>query len=257
MKTSTLVIVCGLLGAVGGFAQTAPVRTTPKPIAPTLPAYPAALTDTGKNGAATIDVLVKADGTVADPLIKSADDEAFAAAAIATVTTWHFEPGTLDNVPADMRVAIPFKFAAPPEQQLNVRFKRKVFQSITEPVMEARDYGRKLKLKNDVDPVYPRALLKSRVTEKVEVAFVVAPDGTTLNPTIVGRHRKEFVMAALTAVVRSTYQPLVKDGKGVYVSTSRTFKIEPPVRRSRGGEGGDFGGDPGGGGGGNPEPGGG
>jgi len=236
-----------MLGAAGAFAQ-GTARTSPKPIAPTMPAYPAALTDTGKSGAATIDLLVQADGTVADPRVKSSDDEAFATAAIAAVTTWQFAPGTRDGVAADMRVAIPFKFAAPAEQRMNALFKRKVFRPIDEPVIEAQDYGKKLKLKDEVEPVYPRGLKGPTKTEKVQVAFVIAPDGTTLNPTVVGQPRQEFVLSALTAVVRTTYAPPVKDGRGVYVSTSRTLKIEPPVRRHSGGGDDDFGGGGGGGG---------
>jgi len=257
MKKSAFPLLCCLLGAACGLAQT-PVRTPPKSVKTPTPGYPAALTDTGKNGAALIDVLIKADGSVTDPRVKFADDDAFAAAAMGIVTKWRFEPGTRDGVPADMRVAIPFKFSAPLEQQLNAMFKRKVYVDLTETVLDDKTYGKKLKLKDDVPPVYPRTLLRSRVEEKVQVSFVIAPNGTTLNPVIVGKPRKEFILPALAAIARCTYAPPVKDGHGVYVATRRTLEIEPPARRGGGGGGGgggdfggsgDFGGraDPGGG----------
>jgi len=253
MKATFRFLICAFVSAAGALAQT-PARTNPKPVGTPLPAYPEALFDTGKSGGASIDVLVKADGSVADARVKSADDDAFAVAAMAVVGNWRFEPGTREGVAADMRVVIPFKFAAPAEQQLNVIFKRKVYQKLTEPVLEAKDYGQKLKLKTEAPPVYPRALAGSGTVEKVQVTFVVAPDGTTLNPVITGQPRKEFILSALTAVVHSVYEPPVKDGKGVYVSASRTLRIEPPARAKRGGRGGgDGGGDFGGGGGIDPD----
>lgn len=241
MKTIPIVLLCGLLGAASGFAQ-APARTNPKPVTTPKPDYPAALADTGKSGTASINVLVKADGTTAELQIKSADDPAFAEAAMAALVNWRFEPGTRDGVAADMRVAIPFKFVPPREQQLNALLKRKVFRPITEEVIATKDYGKKLKFKDEVDPVYPRTLMKSREVGKVEVAFIVGTDGKPLNPSIVGEVRKEFILPALVAVANSVYVPPVKDGKPVLVSTTRTLKIEPPIRRRGGGGGDDFGG---------------
>jgi len=79
-------------------------------------------------------------------------------------------------------VSLSFKFQEPFEAQVNRLSNRKVYTTIDEPVLSDKEYGKKLKEKNKAEAQYPRNLLRSGITEKVEVEFVVAPDGTTLTP---------------------------------------------------------------------------
>jgi TonB family protein len=217
--------------------------TPPKPVTTPSPGYPAELTDTGISGQAVLTFVVKADGSVADPAVKSADQPAFGTAAAAAVANWKFEPGVRDGTPVDLKVTQQFRFQAPFEQQVNARFGRKVFTKVEEPVLDQKAYGKKPKVKKNVTPAYPRSLARSGVSEKVQVEFTVAPDGTTLNPKIVGdvKH-KEFVMPAFEAVALTTYEPPVKDGKGVYVAANTTLRFEEPVQERGGGGGGRRGG---------------
>src|SRR5688500_7966452 len=83
-----LACFASVLIAVGVHAA----QTAPKPLETPSPGYPAALTDTGTSGTATIEVVVKPDGTVGDAQLKAADHEAFGEAALVAVKKWRFEP---------------------------------------------------------------------------------------------------------------------------------------------------------------------
>ena len=235
-------------------------QTAPKVLETPSPGYPAVLADTGTSGTATVEVLVKSDGSVGDATLKSADHQAFGEAALEAVKKWRFEPATLDGSPVEKRVTVPFKFAAPATQVLNAKFNRKVFQEIPERVLTAKEYGKKLKPTKPLKPAYPAAAKGKEAS--VQVKFVVAPDGTTLNPEILGKPPKEFLVPAILTVAGAAYEPPQKDGKGVYVEVTTKIAFEPPQRGRRGGGGagggggggGDFGGGGfGGGGGGNPD----
>jgi len=230
-------------------------KVNPKPLSTPMPVYPQELIEAGVDfaGQAVITFTVKADGTVGDAVVTAADQPIFGKVAQEAVLTWKFQPGTLDGVPVDRKVSMPFRFQEPFEVRVNRLSNRKVYTTIEEPVLTEKDYGKKLKEKAKVVVPYPRNLLRSGLTEKVEVEFVVAPDGTTLNPKIAKKPaQQEFTNAAITAIVKATYEPPIKDGKPVYVATTKTLSIEEPEqdRGDRGGRGGGGGGGRGGGGGG-------
>ena len=139
MTTRALTLLAAGLFA---FASVHAAQTAPKPLETVSPGYPAALNDTGLGGAATIDLVVKADGTVADARVKSADHEAFGQAALMAVQKWKFEPATVDGAPVDKKVTVPFNFVAPIAHQMNAKLKRRVFQPLTEPVLSLKQYGK-------------------------------------------------------------------------------------------------------------------
>ena len=74
--------------------------TIATPVGTPSPGYPAVLTDTGTSGTATIDVVVRTDGTVGDAKVKSGDNDAFGEAALSAVKKWRFEPATMKGAPA-------------------------------------------------------------------------------------------------------------------------------------------------------------
>jgi hypothetical protein len=168
-------------------------------------------------------------------------------------------------VPVDQAASVPFHFVAPFEQTINAVAKRKVFVALPEPAVSDKDFpAKKLKIKKAARLNYPRALMNSDVEEKVSVKFVVAPDGMTLNPQVIGAKHKEFEVPAIQAIAAMSYEPPLKDGKPVYVETTTVLAFERPEFGGRGGGGeggrrrggggmgggGGFGGEGGGGGGG-------
>lgn len=247
------------LAPISALAQKVP----PKPLETPSPGYPEELTDTGLSGRAEVDIVVKADGSVGEALLGMADHRAFGKKALAVVKTWKFTPGTQNGQPADMKVAIPFNFNPPADQQINAIAKRKVFVELPQPAIPQAQYGAKLKVKREPNLSYPRNVRGDRKDERVEVKFVIAPDGTTLNPEVVGSPRKEFVTPALIAIANTHYEPVAKGGQPVYVETTKTLKFSEdrggrgfPNDMGGGGGGGGrgFGGGGGGGGGGGDGP---
>ena len=229
-------LMCCILFACASVSDAQTI--SPKPLNAPSPGYPEELIDTGFSGRAEVDVTVKTDGTVTDAQLGMATHRAFGRAAMAAVKAWKFEPGQRDGVVADARVSIPFQFSAPLDQQVNALAKRKVFMALPEPALTQKDYGKKLKVTRPARPVYPRGMAGPSRDVTVQVNFIVAPDGRTLNPSVAGNPPPEFVAPALLAVAQMAYAPPLKNGAGVYVET--TTKLE--FTNERGGFGGDGGG---------------
>jgi periplasmic protein TonB len=234
--TKTLIRTLCLAGSLacvpfGARAQSVP----PKMLTAPEPSYPVALTDTGLVGDAEVDLTVKTDGSVGNVELAVATKREFGKALLAAVKSWRFAPATRDGVPVEMQVTIPFVFTPPNEQVVNAVMKRKVFVKLPTPAISQKDYGEKLKVKTDFRPIFPRSLASMHDEVTVEVNFVVAPDGTTLNPTIVGSPLKEFILPALVAVARASYEPPTKDGQPVYVETSTKLDFDNYVQSGGGG----------------------
>jgi len=76
-----------------------------------------------------------------------------------------------------------------------------VFGQIPETALTDKEYPtKKLKVKKPARPVYPRTLMGTNVEEKVQVKFVVGPDGNPLNPSVVSVKHKDFEASAIQAV---------------------------------------------------------
>ena len=209
----------------------------PKPVTFPSPKYPTELVDTGTSGEATIDVTIKADGSVSNPVLKSADHPAFGTEAMAVIEQWKFTPGTRDGTPIDMRVALPFQFRAPFDQKINAMAKRKVYLTLPEPVLTQKEYRSKLKVKTKARPQYPKSLAKSGVKEDVKVKFVVTPEGTVVNPQFEKEPNVQLLVPSIAAIAMMTYEPPVKDKKGVYVEATETLHFEEPPPAPPGGRG--------------------
>lgn len=250
MKTLLSLVLASFLSVSLWAEESKP--TPPKPLEGPKPVYPAELEDTGRKGSALISLTVEADGSVSNAVIKSADDPAFGQAALSAIQGWRFEPARKNDQAVALRIDIPFNFSPPPTQMINAMFKRKVFRAIDDPIVPQKELSKRLKAVKKLTPQYPPALMRARVYEKVSVSFIVAPDGTTLNPEILGTPRKELVLPTLVAINQATYEPPMKDGKPVYALVTTEIRFTPPAPRGGGGSGGrgGGGGDGGGGGGG-------
>jgi TonB family protein len=220
------------LGASTAAAQ----KVSPKPAVTPSPGYPEELTDTGLNGQAEVDITVKADGSVTDAQLAMATHRAFGRVALAAVKEWKFEPGQKDGVAVDVKVGVPFRFTAPPNQQVNAYARRKVFVDLPSAALTQKDFGAKLKVKQPARPMYPRTGQGPGRDVTVQVNFVVGPDGHTLNPTVPTDAPKDFVIPALQAVAMMTYEPPLKAGQPVYVEA--TTKLEFTNERGGGFDGG-------------------
>ncbi len=86
-----------------------------KPFLSLPPEYPPALRKANIKGQAVISIRIRTNGSVADPVVKSATDPAFGQAALAAVRLWRFLPRVKHGQPVETKVELPFVFA-PPEQ---------------------------------------------------------------------------------------------------------------------------------------------
>lgn len=220
-----LAFIATLLAA----ALLAAADTPPKVATTVNPGYPEELTDTGLNGSALVNVLVKADGTVGTVTLKSADHPAFGAAAVGAVQGWTFQPATRDGQAIDRMVAIPFKFEPPIEQVINATLHRRVYQKLPAPALTREQFGADPVVRRLTPPGYPQALAGTGAEGDVQVRFVIGPDGSTFNPTVLGQPRKEFVVPAIASIAYTAYEPPLKDGQGVYVEATATLHFADPT----------------------------
>jgi TonB family protein len=156
---------------------------------------------------------------------------------MAAIREWTFEPAKQDGTPINYKVSVPFRFQAPFDQTINAMARRKVFAAVPETPLTDKEFPtKKLKVKRPVRPQYPRALMGSNPEEKVQVKFVVDPEGNTLNPSIITPPKnKEFEAAAIQAVALMSYEPPRKDGKPVYVEVTMAIDFEAPQMGFEGG----------------------
>lgn len=202
--------------------------TPPRPIESPSPGYPAELEDSGVSGRAIVNLTITVNGDVENPVLKSADHAAFGAAAMAVIDRWKFEPAQRDGQPVAIKVDLPLVFDAPVGQQINHLLKRKVFRDVPEKPMNVKEYGTRPKPTKPGRMIYPKTLAGSGVTASVTVRFVVAPDGTTLNPDPQGDVRPEFLLPAIMAIATTGYEPLMKDGKPVYLELTTKLEFAEP-----------------------------
>ena len=246
MKSPLLLASLLAVASATAFAQ----NVNPKPKSATMASYPQELTDTGLNGAVEVDVTVMTDGSVANPQLAMATHRAFGRVAMETVSTWKFEPGMENGKAVERRVTIPFHFTAPPQQAVTAAVKRKVFVSLTEPVLGEADFpAKKLKVKRPITAIFPPGYRPKNPEETMQVKFVVGPDGQTFNPTVINSKNKELDMYAMFAVADASFEPPMKDKKPVYVEVTQTITFTSGFSGGGGNRGGG-GGSRGGGGGG-------
>ena len=85
----------------------------PKPLFGPTPEYPGKLAKAKLTGAVLVHCTVRANGAVADPVVKSATDPAFGEAALTAVRLWRFIPRIKNGRPTDTAVDLPLSFAPP------------------------------------------------------------------------------------------------------------------------------------------------
>lgn len=222
MKVSLLSLIFLSSGLLVGVTPVSAGRTQPTPRHTPAPVYPASLEDTGKNGVATIRFTVSATGAVEAPEVVSADDPAFAEAALVVLPEWRFDPATRDGVAVATKVELPFQFKAPVEQQFNALLGRKVFLRLpaTTRVLTPTEYGERLRRLNRVPPVLPNSLKGRDITEVVRVRCIIDTEGFVINPELVELPAiPQLAAPALMAAAMTRFAPPRQLTRPVHVST--------------------------------------
>jgi periplasmic protein TonB len=76
---------------------------------------------------------------------------------------------------------------------------------------------------NQVVPTYPRAAAARKIEGWVEVEFTVTPAGEVLDAKVVQSSATMFDDAALSAIARWTFEPVIEDGRPVPVRAALKF----------------------------------
>lgn len=235
---SLLMVLLLASGVVISAANLRAARTNPVPMEPPPLRYPGSLEGSGKSGQAVVEVTITTEGQVTNPILKSADDPAFGEAALGAVEGWRFQPAIRDGVAVESRVALPFQFKAPFEQQFNAMVGRKVFVALPPEtkVLSGTEYGGELKPVRRVPPQMPRSLQGKGVEETLRVRLIVDPAGNVINPEVLGDpQHPELVGPALAVVSMWRYPPPVKDKRPVHVRLTTQLRYsDPPVAPAKG-----------------------
>lgn len=218
------------LGAVVVALAIASAQSTPpQAITKISPEYPAALLDEAKDGQALITFVITTEGTVADPVVISADNPAFGEAALAVLPQWRFKPAIRNGEVVPLKVSLPFVFETTHEQKFNAAMKRNVFMIFPEEALSLRAYrGERPEIASRPKVNYPESRLGSGVNTDVSIRFVVGPDGSTHNPEVIGEVAPDFKALALLNIAQTTYNAPMKRGKGVYLLLTTKIRFEDP-----------------------------
>ncbi len=225
-----LLMTAAILAAGTGLSKEGSVDgevVPPVPIYKVSPTHPEPLYSKAIEGEAVILVTVDMFGSVRDAEVESATHEEFGPAALQAATEWVFEPATLDGMPIEIRVKLPFAFDITFEHKMNVEMGREIFVELKGPIIPSSELD-KTPLPSYVPPFsnfYPESFRSTGKSAAVNLEFVISPKGEVLNPRILSITTEGFEEAALKAVSSMKYRPVMVDGKAVYVSMIRPIQL--------------------------------
>ena len=117
MKKMTVIFILMLAFTASGFAKDNDVvdyylvEKKPVPLTQATPRYPEEAKQNGQEGSAIVQVLVDADGTIAETkLLKSSGYEILDNAGLDAAREWTFSPAEHEGKPVKVWVSIPFSF---------------------------------------------------------------------------------------------------------------------------------------------------
>jgi protein TonB len=238
MKLLKLLLIPALL--LGGLTLSAEL-TPVKLLEGVKPVYPPGLKAKGQEGSAKVQFVVDVTGAVTEVEVLAETHPFFGQAAVEAVKQWKFRPARDEDGPVPQTVAIPLNFALSLEDKLNAALGRELFvdlDALTDKVYDAKeDLGQKYKPlgKNIWRGRYPSELKGSGLEERVRVHFVITPEGYAVNPEIPKIKNEEFYIPALIKVSQYRFDPVMVDGKAVYVKEvfAVNFTEKPPQGKGK------------------------
>ncbi len=184
----------------------------PRVVHQSAPIYPMALRQAGLRGEVDVQFVVDIEGRVRNPVVISSTNPALDQAAIDAILKWKFEPGKRNGIPVNVRMEQPivFEMDEPGGGYEPYDVKDNTDQSKLPPELR---FDIPPKPANTVFAVYPFELLRDKVDGSAEIKFLIAPDGSVAQSTVVNATRPEFGQAAIAMIDEWKFQPAMKDGK--------------------------------------------
>jgi TonB family protein len=220
----TLTLVALAAGVLAGAASASPAqeraKTMPVLVREVKPDYTKPAMDRKIQGTVLLEIVVKADGTVADNVrITRSLDPDLDQQAIKAAKQWTFKPGTLDGKPVPVTVSLELTFtlrpgtkAAAPAQSPH----KPGEEGVVAPV-----------LVHDVKPHYPQDAMDRKVQGRVALKMIVKADGTVGNVEVTAGLDPELDQEAIKAAKQWGFRAGTKNGKAVdvEVQAEMTFTL--------------------------------
>jgi TonB family protein len=186
----------------------------PEAISRARPNFPVSLRRSRQAGEVLLAFTVDKNGAVKDVVVVRSDHPDFNDPAIEAVMKWKFKPATAQGKPLETKMRLPIVF------NLNNSTGGRGAVQVEEPSAKSQAkmpehlrYDVGPKPKGILYPAYPFELLIAKVSGKVELAFLVAEDGSVSDVKVLSADRPEFGEAFSAAVVAFQFVPAMKDGK--------------------------------------------
>jgi TonB family protein len=197
--------------------------------------YPFSMTTSGiLIGGAQVVVSVDADGHLSDTLVTGYTNEAFAAAAVAALKRWTYEPARVHGVPRASRAYVLFTFKNDMGvmiQALPGMIDANAARSYTDErysykAYELRDLDRIPIPAQVVPPNPPKKSLSAKRTVTVE--FYIDDQGHVRMPAVDRIEADDaYAAAAVRAVEQWRFEPPLRKGRPVLVLARQDFNFAP------------------------------
>jgi TonB family protein len=185
----------------------------PKPLSRVEPDYPLAMRRFGLQGTVSLNFIIEADGSVANPTIVQSDNPAFDEPAIEALLQWKFKPAMKDGKPVKVRMQQRIRF------EIADRDGRDAFsmdgrgdQSKLPPELR---YDTPPKIRGVLLPLFPTELRRAGITGRARVVMLVNPLGKVAQVKVVQADRPEFGLALAAATEGFRFDPALQAGRPV------------------------------------------
>lgn len=112
LRKFTLLLAVLSLVATGYAQEFEKPDTPPVPVRTPPPVYPSQLKRDGVSGMVVVNIIIEADGSVAEVEVRKSTNAEFEGPAVDAVKNWRFKPAQKDGNAIRSKVALPLKFSA-------------------------------------------------------------------------------------------------------------------------------------------------
>lgn len=184
----------------------------PKAIKQVDPVYPANLEYTRLQGNVEMKFMVEVDGRVTEAYVSKSLNPAFDAPALDAMRKSTFKPGTHNGVPRRMSLMTSVTFTPGKSYGRTAGYEvgKKADQSKLPPEFR---YDTPASITASIQPVFPRALMKTVKQGDAQAEFVIGANGRVIHSRVVKADHPEMGEALLAALDYFEFVPAVKDGR--------------------------------------------
>jgi TonB family protein len=218
------------------FAAVASAKNTPVRIEQTAePQFPASLTFTPiTSGEARVMINVDAEGKLADLMVTSYTNSAFADEAVNLLKRWRYSPATVDGEPVGVRMELLVRFESRGRVisltsiETTEAFTLRIMPpEITRRVCGSRELDRPLEVLHAEAPLHPgRAQNAEQASGSTLVDFYVDENGIARMPVVLETTNASYAQAAVGAIEQWRFSTPTKAGKPVAVRVQQRFVFQ-------------------------------